>query len=225
MMTSSNGNIFPRYWPFVRGIHRSPVNSPHKGQWRGALMFSLICVWINGGVNNREAGDLRCYHAHYNVTVMLWCPTGTPDPDGPNRLMTELLYIYRPRQFHTTCDGTNRPSGCGVTVSTKFGWMNGSDQWKNGWKDRHGLFDSLSYFPSVLVPDISIKDNMLYWDQNKKYCHKYINKHTYINTLMIYIHIYIYNEGDKADAFCPSTRGVTSINHLSRGFRTGLSLT
>ena len=58
MMTSSNGN-FPRYWPFVRGIHRSPVNSPHKGQWRGALMFSLICALINGRVNNREAGDLR----------------------------------------------------------------------------------------------------------------------------------------------------------------------
>ena len=47
---------FPRYWPFVRGIHRSPVNSPHKGQWRGALMFSLICVWINGWENNRELG-------------------------------------------------------------------------------------------------------------------------------------------------------------------------
>ena len=61
---------FPRYWPFVRGIHRSPVNSPHKGQWRGALMFSLICVWINGWVNNREAGDLRPYRAHYDVTVM-----------------------------------------------------------------------------------------------------------------------------------------------------------
>ena len=30
---------FPCYWPFVRGIHRSPVNSPHKGQWRGALIF------------------------------------------------------------------------------------------------------------------------------------------------------------------------------------------
>ena len=38
---------FPRYWPFVRRIHRSPVNSPHKGQWRRTLMFSLICVWIN----------------------------------------------------------------------------------------------------------------------------------------------------------------------------------
>ena len=62
---------FPRYWPFVRGIHRSPVNSPHKGQWRGALMFSLICVWINGWENNREADDLRRYRTHYDVIVML----------------------------------------------------------------------------------------------------------------------------------------------------------
>ena len=61
---------FPRYWPFVRGIHRSPVNSPHKGQWRGALMFTLICARINGWVNNCEAGDLRRYHAHYDVTIM-----------------------------------------------------------------------------------------------------------------------------------------------------------
>ena len=65
-------NHFPRYWPFVRGIHRSPVNSPHKGQWRGALMFSLICTWIDGWVNNREAGDLRRHRAHYEVTVMSW---------------------------------------------------------------------------------------------------------------------------------------------------------
>ena len=62
---------FPRYWPFVRGIHRSPVNSPHKGQWRGALMFSLICAWINSWVNNREAGNLRRHRAHYGVTVMV----------------------------------------------------------------------------------------------------------------------------------------------------------
>ena len=62
---------FPRYWPFVRGIHRSPVNSPHKGQWRGALIFSLICICINGWVNNREAGDLRRYRAHYDGSVML----------------------------------------------------------------------------------------------------------------------------------------------------------
>ena len=62
---------FPRYWPFVRGIHRSPVNSPHKGQWCGALIFSLICARINGWVNNGEAGDLRRHRAHYDVTVML----------------------------------------------------------------------------------------------------------------------------------------------------------
>ena len=61
---------FPRYWPFVRGIHRSPVSSPHKGQWRRALMVSLICAWISGWVNNRKAGDLRCHRAHYDVTVM-----------------------------------------------------------------------------------------------------------------------------------------------------------
>ena len=61
---------FPRYWSFMRGIHRLPVNSPHKGQWCGALMFSLICAWINGWVNNREAGDLRRHRAHYDVIVM-----------------------------------------------------------------------------------------------------------------------------------------------------------
>ena len=52
------------------GILRSPVNSPHKGKWRGALMFSLICTWINGWVNNPEACDLRRSCAHYDVTVM-----------------------------------------------------------------------------------------------------------------------------------------------------------
>ena len=61
---------FPRYLPFVRGIHRLPVNSPHKDQWRAALMLSLICVWINCWVNNREAGDLRRHHGHYDVNVM-----------------------------------------------------------------------------------------------------------------------------------------------------------
>ena len=61
---------FARYWPFVRGIHRSPVNSPHKDQWRGASMFSLICTPIKGGVNDDEAGDLRRYRTHYEITVM-----------------------------------------------------------------------------------------------------------------------------------------------------------
>ena len=56
---------------FVRGIHRWPMNSPHKGQWRGAVMFPLIHTWINRRVNNGEAGDLRRYRAQYDVIVML----------------------------------------------------------------------------------------------------------------------------------------------------------
>ena len=65
-----NWKHFQRYWPVVRGIHRWPVNYPHKGQWRGVLMFSLICASINGWVNNREAGDLRRYRTHNDVIVM-----------------------------------------------------------------------------------------------------------------------------------------------------------
>ena len=49
---------FPRYWAFVRGIHRPTVNSPHKGQWRGALMISLICVWTNWPTVKQIAGML-----------------------------------------------------------------------------------------------------------------------------------------------------------------------
>ena len=47
-----------------------PVISPHKGQRREALGFCLICAWTDGWVNNRDAGDLRHYRAHYDVTVM-----------------------------------------------------------------------------------------------------------------------------------------------------------
>ena len=61
---------FPRYWPFVRGIHRSRRISRTKTSNTELWCFALICVWINGWVNNREAGDMRHYHAHYDVTVM-----------------------------------------------------------------------------------------------------------------------------------------------------------
>ena len=64
-MTSSNGNIFR-----VSGHFCEVLNSPHKGQWRGALMISLICVWVNGWVNNHEAGDLRRHRTHYDVIVL-----------------------------------------------------------------------------------------------------------------------------------------------------------
>ena len=62
---------FPGYWPFVRGIHHSPVNSPHKGQWQRALEFSLIFAWMIGWVNNRDDGYLTRHRVHYDATVMM----------------------------------------------------------------------------------------------------------------------------------------------------------
>ena len=55
MMTSLNEKKIPRYWPFVWGINRSPVNSPHKGHWRGTLMFSLICA-LNKRLSKQSLG-------------------------------------------------------------------------------------------------------------------------------------------------------------------------
>ena len=63
---------FPWYCTFVQGIHQSLENFSHKGQRPEALMFSLICAWINGWVNNREAGSLRRHHDHYDITVIQW---------------------------------------------------------------------------------------------------------------------------------------------------------
>ena len=57
-----------RYWRFVRGIHRSPVNNPHDGQWHRAL---TICACTSGWANHRDASDLRRHRIPYEVTVML----------------------------------------------------------------------------------------------------------------------------------------------------------
>ena len=92
---------FPRYWPFVRGIHRWPVDSPHKAQWHEALMFSLICAWTNGWVINRNAGDLGRNRAHYDVTVMdmsfakwrLFCSSFNMRWSTVHLLMPVLIHI------------------------------------------------------------------------------------------------------------------------------------
>ena len=72
-----------------------PVNSAHRGQWRGALMFTLICARINDWVNNREAGDLRRLLDHYDVSVMalLWCITGS------NVIIVGILLAFLTKVF------------------------------------------------------------------------------------------------------------------------------
>ena len=97
--------LFPRNRPLVRGIHRSPVNSPHKGQWRGALMYSLICEWTNGWANNREAGDLGRHRAHYDVIVMLLaqCVVFPDDPPHKAKLWC-ILSCLSTRAVEQTVD-------------------------------------------------------------------------------------------------------------------------
>ena len=81
MMTSSNGNIFR--------------------QWRGSLMFSLICAWTNGWANNREAGDSRHRRAHYEVNVMPWIYL---------KPMEEGFYSYwRSKQMPLSCSENGSP--------------------------------------------------------------------------------------------------------------------
>ena len=118
MMTISDGNI-SRVTGLCAGIHRSPANSPQKCLYRGALMLSLICAWINGWANTRDAGDLRRHRAHHDVTVLtpLWpcvviwgraspfnngsvscfVPDGMkslPDPMLTNNLLRVTCYTY-----------------------------------------------------------------------------------------------------------------------------------
>ena len=95
---------FPRYWQFVRRIHRSPVNSPHKGHWRGALMFSLICAWINVWVNNGEAGYSRRHGAHYDVTLMPCDPlSSTVHHDSPHYLKSCPFWVSKYKFIPKTC--------------------------------------------------------------------------------------------------------------------------
>ena len=64
---------FQRYWRFVWGIRRSLTNSPHKGQWREALMFSLNNAWTIGWVNNRYTCGFTRHRAHYVVSAVQRC--------------------------------------------------------------------------------------------------------------------------------------------------------
>ena len=70
MMTSSNGNIFRATGPLCGAFTGHRWIPLTKANDAGALKFSLICAWTNGGVNNRDAGDLRRHRAHYDVAVM-----------------------------------------------------------------------------------------------------------------------------------------------------------
>ena len=62
----------PRHWHFATEIQRSPMDSPNKGKWRRALMFSMMYARTNYWANSRYAGDSRCHGTHYDVPLMTW---------------------------------------------------------------------------------------------------------------------------------------------------------
>ena len=82
---------FPRYWPFVRRIYRSPVDSPQKDQWRRAFIFSLVCAWTNGGANTSRRRwfetPSRSLWRHRNVIdlVVPECPSSSTNQCGFKR--------------------------------------------------------------------------------------------------------------------------------------------
>ena len=117
-----------------------PVNSPHKGQWRGALMFSLIWAWINDWINNREAGDLRRNRAHYDVIIMISHTNDTTEwgkffPSAKMRYH-ETLFEELARYSETWCVGRWIQVSCPHfvnygqktrTISIQNGGMTGLD--------------------------------------------------------------------------------------------------
>ena len=115
---------FPRSWPFVRGIHLSPVNSPHKGQWCGALVFSLICAWTSNWANNGDAGDLRRYCTHYDVIVMMNTNWGCAIWDShPQCTLNENLVKSSLPITYLSVTQSFRNYAQSVTVSLQNGWQ------------------------------------------------------------------------------------------------------
>ena len=94
--------IFPCYWTFVKRIHQWPVDSPHKGQWRGALMFSLICGWTNGWANNRATGDwddvvLIVTSRYWTLCLQMYYPFYHAKLSAGN--VTTILNVFTSKDF------------------------------------------------------------------------------------------------------------------------------
>ena len=115
---------FPRYWPFMRRNHRSPVDSPHKGPWRRALMCVLICALTHGLANNRGIWDFRRHCAHYDVTVMIAWAYAPNDP---------FLFSTEGRQSNSYSASPARAKFGGYSVYDCW-WTNRYNTWPNkGW--------------------------------------------------------------------------------------------
>ena len=201
---------------FARGIHRPPVNSPHKGQWRGASVFSLICAWINGWVNTREAGYLRRYRAYYDVTVMqtqqnahcacnpmgcaaLWCHMVTEASqitDNPGSCSTAIQeYTKAPHYLSFAVDIDRWPPN----AKGQWYWKRFHDtisSWdKAGWENIHWTMNCNVYtvvtgnWHCIVICDLTWENSMDTSILAENCFH--LLQVTVMNTMLI-IYVYIY---------------------------------
>ena len=121
---------FPRNWPFVRGIHRFPVNSPHKDQWRGALMF-FFYLCLNKRLSKQSWGwwfetlsrSLWRHRNERHVTIIDIMGRRTPNIDHGVFYSTEWSKIS---SFFT--EHELRPKH-GICPNDEF-MLNGTRHWK-----------------------------------------------------------------------------------------------
>ena len=115
---------FPRNWPFVRRIYRSPVNSQHKGQWRGALMFSLIGAWTS---SKQTMETPVIWDAIALIMTSLWC----------------VRMSGRPAiSYHYVVSTLNRRSFCSLSLSSHCQ----QDSERPWWRNQMETFSALLAF-------------------------------------------------------------------------------
>ena len=118
---------FPRYWPFVWGIHRLAVNSPHKGQWRRALMFFDLC--LNKRLSKQSSGWW-----FEMPSCSLWCHCNVnplPEPKLPlltRPLVTNsrLIYVHSYVSANKAITGSDNdvaPFYCQAIIWTSHGLL------------------------------------------------------------------------------------------------------
>ena len=116
---------FPRYWPFVREIHRSRWNPRTKASYAELWFFFVISAWVN----DLEAVDLRRNPIHYDVIVMY---IFSPDESMRNDYLISLKTMrrsYNKVQF-TKCMHNGRND----MIQQKY-WLNDLQPWQDTWTD------------------------------------------------------------------------------------------
>ena len=153
---------------------RGSVNSPHKRQWRGALIFSLICVWINGWVDNRETGDLRRYRAHYDVTVMnqqSWYQHSSfrSQPQHQNKF-TEWFMVYKFLWYmRYGCSYFSNPACDWLSIV----WAYSEQETENGpWSEQDSK--GLQFFDAVILLLLPHLGNWRHFSIDEKYKYLFV---------------------------------------------------